>query len=141
MAHMNQERKAKIAARVKPILKKYGVKATLSVHNHSTICLNIASSGIDFIKNYNEILEAKRAYRSVSDYSPDKYMDVNPYWFHEQFSGKALEFLTAVFSALNLENDEDANFDKSDSMSDYFHVGWYVSVSVGRWNKPYNLVS
>ena len=37
MAYMNQERKAKVAAKVKPILAKYGMKGSLSVRNHSTI--------------------------------------------------------------------------------------------------------
>jgi hypothetical protein len=37
MAYMNQEKKAKISALMKPVLKKYGVKATLAVRNNSTI--------------------------------------------------------------------------------------------------------
>ena len=41
MAYVSQETKAKIVASVKPIMKKYGLKGTFSVHNHSTICLNL----------------------------------------------------------------------------------------------------
>ena len=52
MAYMSQEKKAKIVAAVKPILKKYGIKGTFAVRNHSTICLNIKEGGIDFIENY-----------------------------------------------------------------------------------------
>jgi hypothetical protein len=48
MAYMNQEKKARIAAAIKPVFKKYGLKATLSVHNHSSICVNIKSGPIDF---------------------------------------------------------------------------------------------
>ncbi len=29
------------------------------------------------------------------------------------------------------------NFDKSDSQSDYFHVGWYTNIQLGQWDKPY----
>jgi hypothetical protein len=29
------------------------------------------------------------------------------------------------------------NHDNSDSQTDYFDVGWYVDVKVGKWNKPY----
>ena len=47
MAYMNQEKKAKIVSAVKPILKKYGVKATFAVRNHSTICLNVKAGKID----------------------------------------------------------------------------------------------
>ena len=39
MAYMNQERKAKINQALKPILAKYKVKGSLSVRNHSSICL------------------------------------------------------------------------------------------------------
>jgi hypothetical protein len=40
-----------------------------------------------------------------------------------------------VFAEMN-----DGNWDKSDIQSDYFNVGWYVDVNIGRWNKPYALV-
>lgn len=29
------------------------------------------------------------------------------------------------------------NFDHSDSMTDYFHVGWYAYIEVGKWDRPY----
>jgi len=29
------------------------------------------------------------------------------------------------------------NWDKSDIQTDYFNVGWYVDVNIGKWNKPY----
>jgi hypothetical protein len=48
MAYMNQEKKAKIAAKIKPLLKRYGLKGSLAVRNHSTIVLNLKSGKIDF---------------------------------------------------------------------------------------------
>lgn len=33
------------------------------------------------------------------------------------------------------------NFDKSDLMVDYHHVGWYTHVSVGKWDKPYQQIT
>lgn len=131
MAYMNQERKAKIAALLKPLLKEYGVKGTLSVRNHSTIVMTIAAGGIDFIGNY----EAKRGIE------PDSraHLDVNVYHYRDHFDGKALEFLSKAIPILNLSGDADANFDKSEPMTDYFHVGWYVDVQVGKWDKPYLL--
>lgn len=29
------------------------------------------------------------------------------------------------------------NFDESDSMTDYFHVGFYTDMSIGQYDKPY----
>jgi hypothetical protein len=31
------------------------------------------------------------------------------------------------------------NFDLSDSMTDYFHVGFYTHIQVGQWDKPYQV--
>jgi len=28
-------------------------------------------------------------------------------------------------------------FDKSDTMTDYFHTAYYYNISIGRWDKPY----
>jgi hypothetical protein len=51
MAYMNQEKKAKIAATLKPILKKYGIKGSLSVRNHTSIVLTITAGKVDFYKD------------------------------------------------------------------------------------------
>lgn len=116
MAYMSQEKKSKIAPVVKSILKKYGMKGTMSVHNHSTLCLNLQSGPFHF---------------GIGDERHKGY-DVNPYWYHEHYKGAELEFLKEIFAAMN-----DGNHDRSDSMSDYFDVGWYVRVNIGKWNKPY----
>ena len=133
MAFMSQERKSKIAPAVKAVLKKYGVKGSLAVRNHSTLVLNIKSSPIDFISNFNEV-NSNKNYNNR--FQPAKgNISVNPYWYKEHFSGKALEFLSEVLPALN-----DGNHDRSDIQSDYFDVGWYVDVKVGAWNKPYEVI-
>lgn len=130
MAYMNQERKAKIAAKVKPILKRYGVKATLST-DRSSLSLNIKSAPIDFIANYNEtVVQQPGGFRNGSP--AEKYIGVNTYWFQEHFSGKAKKFLTEVLKEMN-----NGNHDRSDSQTDYFDVGWYVYVNIGKWNKPF----
>ena len=133
MAYVNQERKAQIAAHVKPILKRYGVKGTLAVNHHSTLVLNIQGGAIDFISNYNATIGEDAHGRPACAGS---YLDVNPYHYDKHFSGTALRFLDEVLDAMN-----DGNHDRSDSQSDYFDVGWYVDVNIGRWNKPYQLAA
>jgi len=133
MAYMSQENKAKIAPVVKAICKKYGVKASMSVHNHSTLDLNVKSGPIDFIGNFNSVVQVRPG--GFRTGSPAKeYLQVNEFWFHEHFDGTAKEFLTEVLAALN-----DGNHDNSDIQSDYFDVGWYAHVNIGKWNKPYVL--
>lgn len=125
MAYMSQERKAAIAPVVKAICKKYGIKASMAVRHHSTLVLNIKSGSIDFIGNYNERTTNPNGHAKT-------YIDVNPYWYNDHFTGVALDFMKEVFAAMNT-----GNHDRSDIQSDYFDVGWYVDVNVGRWDKPY----
>jgi len=128
MAYMSQENKKSLSPKIKEICKKYGVKASLGVNNHSTLVLNINSGSVDFFGD-----ATNRA--NTSNYDVDNgHYSVNQYWYKEHFTGKSLEFLSEVIPAMNV-----GNFDKSDIMTDYFHVGWYISVNVGRWDKPYTL--
>ena len=129
MAYMNQDKKAKIAPKVKSVLKKYGVKGSLSVRNHSTLVMTITQGPIDFIANFNAVNAEKLDRKAVDS------LDVNPYWYQEHFSGKALSFLKELLPAMNA-----GNHDNSDVQTDYFDVGWYVDVNIGRWNKPYRVV-
>ena len=125
MAYVSQELKAKLSPMIKSICKNYGVKASLAVSNHSTLVLNIKSGSIDFFKSYNRDL----------DKPENGNIQVNPYWYNDDFDGAAKEFLSEVITAMN-----EGNFDKSDLQTDYFHVGWYVNVNIGQWDKPYELV-
>lgn len=142
MAYMSQERKAEIAPQVKAILKKYNVKGSLSVRHHSTLVLNIKQGDIDFVENYiatdannNTNYGRKMSQDQIAHIRKNNSLDVNPYWYHEHFSGRAKQFLTEIFTAMNK-----GNHDNSDIQSDYFDVGWYVDVNIGRWNQPYALV-
>lgn len=140
MAYFNQERKQERAPAIKAILKKYGIKGSLGVRNHSTFVLNIKSGKIDFIENFiatdAKLIHGGKMSQDQIDYiRKNQSLDVNPYWFKEHFSGKAKDFLTEVFQAMNK-----GNHDNSDIMTDYFDVGWYSDVNIGSWNKPYMVV-
>lgn len=135
MAYVSQELKAKLTPQIKAVCKKYGIKATVAVRNHSTLVVNISQGKIDFIKNFNEV-NADKPRPSHLPFQPAKdSIDVNPYWYHEHFSGDALAFLQELIPAMN-----NGNHDRSDIQTDYFDVGWYIDVNIGRWNKPYALI-
>lgn len=142
MAYMNQEKKAKIVAAVKPLLKKYGIKGTFAVRNHMTICLNIKSGSIDFVENYIATDKAKPHAGKMSEdqvayIRKNKALDVNPYWFQDHFSGKAKAFLSEVFPAMKAAG----WYDNSDIQTDYFDTAYYVDVNIGAWNKPYEVTA
>jgi len=133
MAYVNQELKKSLAPAIKRICEKHGVKASLAVRNHSTLCLNIKSGKIDFIGNSNEVC-GNDHYQVSRGFKPNTsgYDNVNVYHYKNHYSGAALKFLSEVIPLMNL-----GNHDNSDSMTDYFDVGWYVDVNIGRWDRPY----
>jgi hypothetical protein len=136
MSYCSQETKAKIAPKVKAICKKYGVKATLAIQHHSTLVLNIKSGTIDF--NSNEVCGSDH-YQVANGFRANTssgYTSVNPYHFKSHYSGKALAFITEVYAAMMV-----GNHDNSDAMVDYFDVGWWVDINIGKWNQPYVLTA
>jgi len=123
MAYISQERKKSLAPAVKAVLKKYGIKGTLATRHYSTLVLNIKEGKIDFFAD----LADNSGYRS-------NYIQVNTYWIQDHFKGKAKAFLLEVKEAMN-----SGNHDNSQPQYDYFDVGWYIDINVGKWNKPYVL--
>jgi hypothetical protein len=128
---MNQERKAVRAIAIKAILKEYGLKGTLSVRHHSTLVLNIKSGAIDFIGNVTE----QAVNRNAKVNEDAQYLGVNPYWYKEQFTGKALECVDKIVKAMNGAD----YYDNSDVQSDYFDTSHYIDINIGNWNAPYQL--
>jgi len=125
MAYVNQATKTKIAPKIKAICAKYKVKGSLSIRHHSTLVLTIKSGAIDFIGNGNV---------TCGQANTSGYEQINPYHYGSYYSGKAKKFLQEVLAEMNA-----GNHDNSNAQIDYFDVGWYVDVNIGKWNQPYAL--
>ena len=123
MAYFSQEMKKAIAPKIKALCAKYGVKANLSVRHHSTVLLTVKSGKIDFFKNVNN------AYRRQTG-----HIQVNHYYINNDFAGKAASFLKEAKQILNT-----GNHNNSDVQTDYFDVGFYVNIDIGKWDQPYVL--
>ena len=134
MAYMNQERKAKIAKALKPVLAKYKVKGSLSVRNHSTIVLTLKSGAIDFIGNSNRVC-GNDFYQVQRGFKPNTtgYDQINPYWFQDHYDGDAKAFLTEAMNALKSAD----WYDESNAMIDYFNTAYYADINIGKWDSPY----
>lgn len=119
MAYVSQQDKAKLAPQIKKVLNKYGMKGSISIRHHMSLVVTLQSGSIDF-----------------KDYSHgDGYIQVNVYHIENQYQGKAKAFLTELLAAMKGPD----WFDKSDAMTDYFHIKHYCDINIGRWNKPYFL--
>ncbi len=128
MAYVNQDKKAKIAAALKPVIPA-GWKYSLAVRHHSTIVLTIAAAPFDLIGSFK-----------ASDYFDPKtatHIDVNPYHYTRHIDDECVaEVFEQIFDALNIDN-----HDNSDLQTDYFDVGHYVDVKIGRWDKPFQAIT
>ena len=119
MAYVSQADKKALAPAIKKVLSKYGMKGSISIRHHSTLVVTLQSGAIDF-----------------GEYTHgDGYIQVNVYHIERHYKGKAQAFLTELLAAMKGPD----WFDKSDAMTDYFHVSHYCDINVGRWNKPYFL--
>ena len=119
MAYVSQADKAKLAPEIKKVLSKYGMKGSISIRHHSTLVVTLQSGEIDF-----------------GEYTHgDGYIQVNVYHIERHYKGKAQKFLTELLAAMK----GPGWFDKSDAMTDYFHIKHYFDINVGKWNKPYLL--
>jgi hypothetical protein len=134
MAYVNQEMKSKIAAAVKPILAKYGVKGSLSVRNHMAIVLTLKSGKIDFIGNSNRVC-GNSHYQVSRGFNPNTsgYASVNKYSYQDHYDGLAQAFIAEAITALQSAG----WYDRSDAMTDYFDTAYYIDINIGRWDKPY----
>ena len=138
MAYMSQEKKQEIAPQVKAVLKKYGMKGSISVHHHSTLVVTLTAGKLDIIKNYNDVVDSERC--GDKDLLCGTYIQVNEYHIDRSYTGKVKNFLLELKNAMNGRGSKIANHDNSDIMTDYFDVGWYIDINVGKWDKPYVLV-
>ena len=112
---MNQDKKKALAPAIKAVLKKFNMKGTIAVRHYSTLVVNIKEGPL-FAK-----LPSDRAYCQLSAGIPS-----------DSFEGEEAKFLEELGDAMN-----NGNHDRSDFQTDYFDVGWYSSINVGSWNKPF----
>mgnify|MGYP006874405356 CR=1 FL=1 len=118
MAYVSQADKKSLAPAIKKVLNKYGMKGSISIRHHSTLVVTLQSGAIQFEHSHG-----------------DGYTQVNVYHIDSHYEGKAKAFLTELLAAMKGPD----WFDKSDAMTDYFHIKHYCDINIGRWNKPYFL--
>lgn len=123
MAYMNQELKAKLAANLKKVVPK-DWKYSLRVTNHSGITMQIKEAPVDLL-----------GYLHVNSEYVRDYACLNTHGYKSHFKGApeaVVDQIGKIITALN-----DGNHDNSDIQTDYFDVGWYVSVEFGAWDSPF----
>ena len=114
MAYVSQADKKSLAPAIKAVLKKYSMKGSISIRNHSTLCVTIKSGAIEFD-------------------TCEGYHDVNVYWIDTHFAGIERDFLNELLDAMKGPK----YFNNDDAQTDYFHRSHYTDITIGKWNTPY----
>ena len=84
--------------------------------------------------------------KSDMDFDLDNSTDecVNPYNINEFYNGEQAEFLNKVHDIIKTAPgsiDGGRKYhDRSDPQTDYFDVAYYYEISIGKWDKPYELI-
>lgn len=88
--------------------------------------MTIKSSQFDFLKQYRERTGYDRTHYELNTYHLDRDLD-----------GEALSFAQDALNALRAAD----WYDRSEIQSDYFDMAYHISIRVGRWDKPYQLIT
>jgi len=142
-----------IAKRVREQLKKEFPNCEFSVwkEDYSMGCsLHIALMSTNFkvIKDFSEISEEAiihngRAKEEIKKYQEEKYQQLNQYALKQEYN--SLEWCNGVFLTEQghkvlkrvVEISDYYNYDDSDMQSDYSDVNFHLSLTLGKWNKPF----
>jgi hypothetical protein len=113
MGYFRKEDKVTVTPVIKAVLKKYDVKATISVRHLSTLVVTLRSGPFDFERKDGG--------------------GINGRWAREHNNGIVADFVEELQTAM----DSAGNYNNSDPMTDYFDVGYYTDITCGKWNKEY----
>ena len=111
---------------MKDLFKKRGFKGRVGGQGSSTLKITITEGPLR--------LPTGPGYEPKDKYGEERFQ-VNPYRFNDSdaLSEEWKDFLNELDVAIK----KDIWFDKSDSMIDYFHTAFYISITIGTRDKSY----
>ena len=121
MAYINKENVKQIREALKKAFPE--IKFSVRKENHSSVYVSILKSPYDF--------------SDLPHYREDYYTSVNHFRVPDCKHRRMLEKIITIIKT----GSERTWFDKSDSMTDYFHVAFYIHLYVGHWEKGYEMIS
>lgn len=121
MAFINKEHVKQIRESLKKAFPE--IKFSVRKENHSSVHVSILKSPYDF--------------SDLPHYREDYYTSVNHFRVPDCTHRKLLEKILEIVRT----GSDRVWFDKSDSMTDYFYVAFYIHLYVGHWEKGYEMVS
>jgi hypothetical protein len=119
MAYISTEQVASIRKQIKSSFPGY--KISIKRENYSKVNIDILQAPIELRWDANR-----------------EHVTVNNYWIEDTYKHMpdAMAVLKKILDIANA-----GNFDHSDISTDYHHVGHYVDLSIGNWEKPFVVVA
>jgi hypothetical protein len=82
--------------------------------------------------------------KGTAKFEGKDYAQVNQYWIDSHWTDAedrmALEKINEIMHNAPGRAGGKVYFDESDSMTDYFHTAFYTHLSIGAWNKKYEMI-
>jgi hypothetical protein len=121
MAYIRTDEVAAIRGQLKAKFPQ--LKFSVRKQHHSSVIVTIKSGTVDF----SDILD------------DNGYAQTNQYWLNRM--GQHQELFEEIYEVVKTAPASVPNgrawFDESDSMTDYFHTAFYMSVNIGSYDRPY----
>lgn len=140
MAYISKPEIQEKRKQINALCIQYGVSATVSGANTSSVTVTIRKGKTDFLGNHVDTVKAnwvtndQQIIDNAEWHVKRGYFTCNHYYLDRQFSGDALEFLEQLLVILKI-----GHYDNSNAMIDYFDTAYYIHINIGQWNKPYLL--
>ena len=114
MAYITKEQVKEIRNNLKAAFPaKDGYKFSVVNMHHTEVSVSILEAPI----------EASESYQQVNHFHIDSFYKDQPEW---------KDFLNKVSEIVHKDH-----WDKSDLQTDYFHCAFYVSINIGKWDRPF----
>jgi len=133
MAYINAEQVKAIRLALKKEFPEF--KFSVTKRHHSEVDVRLMSGpSFDKQKVWHRGEEVVVDLNNMDTWSTINHYHTHWYGKYEEFFNKIIEIIkTAPFKA----GVGDLWFDESDAMTDYFHTAYYMSIGIGKWDKPY----
>lgn len=120
MAFITKSEVSEIRKELKKVFPE--VKFSVTGANSSKVTVAVMSSPLDF-SEFEKPYVSNINYRDLEGKKNQKFFD---------------KILNIIHTAPGNSEGGQEWFDKSDSMTDYFHTAFYIDISIGKWDKAYN---
>lgn len=141
MAYITQEMKKELAPAIKSVLKKFGVKGTISINHSTSLNVNIKEGIVDFIGIFNADVKALVDRGDISGFGRqinEGYYQENPYRVYEPYD-RELTIVEKFVNELQIAMRGTMYYNNDDIMTDYFDSAYFMGINIGKYDKPYKL--